>query len=451
MPQGKTPKAPKTPKTPARPRSTDPLVETILDLRDRVTADAKIDPTFVARRAFVLLSYTFQLLARRRRHLGEGAVQTLAPWLAKLVRSQPVRGGFALVLTESFWDFASDDERAWLAAQPALAPLVPPSIADVIVNASWHVKQRAFTLLRVREPARARALLESPPEGLTEADRRNLIGLLREGLSEDDREFLEREQSTLLAFLPGSSLWMELAALAGKLMTIADGKLRLTPPERFEEVFHRLGLEERKAAGGSWATLTVPQYWLYQLVRVVPLAALAELWKLEPGTVVDLFLDDAEHARYRWALYGNVFRLGSAVWSRAILDRRARFEGLDRNGLPAAQARSLARSLPPREREAALDPLLDDAPAAGDDFADALEHIWSPPFTRRMVVRTLRSPAGPDVYWDPSRVAPLVHHGNSAIGGDLGALLPDDTAEARAFRDDLAAAWRERDGIVSRF
>ena len=30
-------------------------------------------------------------------------------------------------------------------------------------------------------------------------------------------------------------------------------------------------------------------------------------------------------------------------------------------------------------------------------------------------------------------------------------LLPDDGSEARTFRDDLAAAWRERDEILSRF
>jgi len=247
--RARTPKTPKTPKTSSRTPvrgSADPVVETILDLRDRVAARAKVDATFVADAAFVLMAYAFQVLARRGRRLGAEAVQALAPWLATFVRSPQLRGGLGLSLAECFWDFASDGERAWLAAQPALAPLVPPPIEQVLVEAKWPVKQRSFTRLRARDPARARALLESPPAGLADADRRNLIGLLREGLSEGDREFLERERSTLLVFLPGSSLWTELAALAGQLMIIADGKLRLAPPDRFEDVFQRLGLEERR-------------------------------------------------------------------------------------------------------------------------------------------------------------------------------------------------------------
>ena len=424
-------------KKPVRPPSPDPVIETLLDLRDRVAAHAKTDVMFAHGRPFVLMEYAFRLLARRRRQLGLNAIRELAPWLAKLVRSRAIESGPGILLAECFWDFTADEARAWVAMQPPLAHLVPPPIEQVLVTAKWHGKQRAFNRLRERDPARARALLERPPEGLAAADRRNLLGLLREGLSEDDRAFLEREGSPLLVFLPGSSLWNELGRLADKLMTLADGRLRITPPERFEDVFAQLGLEEKKATASSWATFTTEQYWLYQLLRVLPLAHLQARWRLAPGAIVDLFLDDAAHARYRWALHGNIYRLRSPDWIRALLDRRAKFSA---EGLAASSCRSLARQLPPAEREQVLERFIqtDDATNdAVDDFPDAFDHVWSPSFTRRMIARTA--------------FTPLVHHGNGQISDELAQLLPGDTPEAKTFRDELAAAWRERDEILSRF
>jgi len=430
-------------KKPVRPPSPDPVVETLLDLRDRVDAQAKTDVMLARGRPFVLMEYAFRLLARRRRQLGLDATRELAPWLATLVRSRALEGGHGTLLAECFWDFTSDEARAWVAAQPPLAHLVPPPIEQVLVTAKWHVKQRAFNRLRERDPSRARALLETPPDGLAAADRRNLLGLLREGLSEDDRAFLERERSTLLVFLPGSSLWKELGQLADKLMTLADGKLCLTPPERFEDVFAQLGLDEKKATASSspvpWATFTTEQYWLYHLLRVLPLPHLQARWRLAPGAIVDLFLDDATHARYRWALHGNIYRLRSPDWIRALLDRRAKFSA---EGLAASSCRSLARQLPPAEREQALEGFIhvhvDEEPNhAADDFSDAFDHVWSPSFTRRMLARTA--------------FTPLVHHGNGQVSDELALLLPDDTPEAKTFRGELAAAWRERDEILSRF
>ena len=367
-----------------------------------------------------------------------------------------IQGGPAILLTDCLWDFTSDEERDWIVSQPALAKLVPPPIADVLVTAKWNVKQRVFLHLRERDPAAARALLERPPDGLTQAHRQHLVGQLRRGISEGDRAFLEREQSPLLIYLPGSSLWNELDALAHKLMSVADGKLRLTPPDRFEDVFQRLGLDEKKGTDASWATFTLPQYWLYQFLRVLPLDGLARRWQLDPGSVVDLFLDDddAEHARYRWAIYGNIFRLASAVWSGALLDRRTKFA---KDGLPPTQCRSVARHLPPREREDALEPFIDGTTfyEMGDEFEDVCDHVWTAPFTRRMLTWVVRAgdrqPPGPDVFVFNSPFTTLVHHGNSAVIDELPSLLPDELPEARGFRDDLAAAWRERDEILSRF
>jgi hypothetical protein len=193
---------------------------------------------------------------------------------------------------------------------------------------------------------------------------------------------------------------------------------------------------------------------MYQFLRAVPLDALAARWRVEPGAVLDLFLDDADHARYRWALYGNIFRLGSAVWSRALLDRRAKF---DADGLPAVQCRALARHLPPREREAALEPFIDAAALSttGDEFADAFDHVWAPPFTHRMIMWAFRGrngqPPDPIVFDESAVFTTLVHHGNAAVIDELPSLVPYDLPEARGLRDDLAAAWRERDEILSRF
>ena len=74
---------------------------------------------------------------------------------------------------------------------------------------------------------------------------------------------------------------------------------------------------------------------------------------------------------------------------------------------------------------------------AVDDFPDAFDHVWSPSFTRRVIARTA--------------FTPLVHHGNSQVIDELAPLLPHTRPEAKTFRDELAAAWRERDEILSRF
>ena len=236
-------------------------------------------------------------------------------------------------------------------------------------------------------------------------------------------------------FLPGSSLWNELGQLADQLMTLADGKLHITPPERFDGVFARLGLE--KATASSWATFTTEQYWFYQLLRVLPLAHLEARWRLDPAAIVDLFLDDAAHARYRWALHGNIYRLRRSDWIRALLARRAKFSA---EGLASSSCRSLARRLPPAEREQVLEGFLlfdEGTNDAADDFSDAFDHVWSPAFTRRMLAR--------------AAFTTLVHHGNSQVSDELTQLAPHGREEAKTFRDELAAAWRERDEILSRF
>ena len=93
-------------KKPVRPPSPDPVVENLLDLRDRVEAQAKADVLFARGRPFVLMVYAFRLLARRRRQLGLEAIRELAPWLAKLVRSRAIEGGTGSVLAACFWDSA---------------------------------------------------------------------------------------------------------------------------------------------------------------------------------------------------------------------------------------------------------------------------------------------------------------------------------------------------------
>ena len=157
------------------------------------------------------------------------------------------------------------------------------------------------------------------------------------------------------------------------------------------------------------------------MLRVLPLDDLAgDGGGWSPGAIVDLFLDDAAHERYRWALYGNIYRLRSPDWIRALLDRRAKFSA---EGLAAASCRSLARRLPPGSEKQILERFIqghiDDATNdAGDDFQDAFDHVWSPSFTRRMIART--------------SFTPLVHHGNSQVIDELARLLPDDGPEARS-------------------
>ena len=437
-------------KKPVRPSRPDPVVAKLLDLRDRLEAQARTDVVFPHHLPFVLLEYAFRLLARRRRQLGLDAVQELAPWLAKLVRSRALEGSRAVLLAECFWDFASDEARTWLAAQPPLAHLVPT--ADRAGAGDGELAPQAAGVQpppRTR-PARARDLLETPPEGLAAADRRNLIGLLREGLSEDDRAFLEREGSTLLVFLPGSSLWNELAQLADKLMTLADGTLRITPPERFEDVFARLGLEEKKGTDSSSRPPGPPSPPRSTGASSSFACSRSRSWRRGGGWV------RARSWTCSWMTpptsgtggrstatstgcgappgYARCSSDARSSRRRACLRRRAdRSRGTCH---PRSERRcSNASSTKHRTKR---------RPTALNGFSDAIDHVWSPSFTRRMI-------AGAHLFDDHSAFTPLVHHGNGQVSDELAQLLPYRIPEARTFGDDLAAAWRERDEILSRF
>jgi hypothetical protein len=447
------PKAKDTKKPRAKPprESGDPVVDKVFELADRVGKRAKTDPAFFESRDFVLLDYAFRLLAKRRRHLGLDAIKELAPWLAPLLRRPVLKGGLAIALADSFWDFTSEEERAWLAKQPALSNLVPPPIESALMAKQWYQKQGAFERLRARDPAHARAVIEKPPRGLSDDDRQRLMALLREGLSSDDRDLLEREGSPLLILLPESSLWREAGELAVKLVTIGGGTMTFTPPEKYHPVFRRLGISEEKGAHASWARFSTQEFWLNLFLGSAPLDYLERHWSLGPGAILDLYLPADADRKYHWAINGAIFRARSEAWSRALLERRAKFGTPPDQTLGDFQILSLAANLPPREREAVLDPLTDGQTNVMHAFTDVLDHIWTPQFTSHQIARLL---ASIDLSINPRVLGgfgQLVHHGNAAVIDDLPGLVKGESAVAQTARDELAAAWRERDEILSRF
>jgi hypothetical protein len=320
-------------------------------------------------------------------------------------------------------------------APPALrsrptAHLVPPPVEDVLVKAKWHIKMTAFVRLRARDPARARALLAKPPKGLKEKDRRNLIQFLREGLSDDDRDLLEREKSRLLVRLPGSSLWNELAALADNLLTVTGGKLRITPPDRFTELFERLGFQ-KDALDSSWADYTAQEFWCYQFLSEVPLGPGAQVAPRPQGDRRPVPRRAEEQEEVPMGAAQQPLRDAERGLESGAA-RASRTEGLDGD-----DCLSLARHLPPREREAALEPLIDNEPNYTiNEFDDVLEYVWN--------ARVHAAPARP-------HETPTLHAAASAVRFRPFVRRPLRTADPpRQHRRDRRSAARQQPRHASR-
>jgi len=80
-----------------------------------------------------------------------------------------------------------------------------------------------------------------------------------------------------------------------------------------------------------------------------------------------------------------------------------------------------------------------------------LEHIWTPQFTGHQIARAVTSI---DLSINPGILGgcgQLVHHGSAVVIEDLPGLVKGESAVAQTARDELAAALRERDEILSLF
>ncbi|MFF0338457.1 DUF5691 domain-containing protein [Kribbella sp. NPDC004875] len=201
---------------------------------------------------------------------------------------------------------------------------------------------------RAQDPAAAREALAEVWPTEAAATRADFLGLLAEGLSPADEEFLEaalddrsrevrRGAARLLARLPGSRYADRMTERLNSHLTPTQGVLAVDLPRSLSQAMERDGLDSQNPEG-----LGKRAWWFLQIVASTPLAAMDLAWVQTP---VEGCAPDILQAAWTEA----AIREGSAEWARALLDSQS-----------ATGSRSpaeLLRLLPPEEWAGAVDGL----------------------------------------------------------------------------------------------
>jgi hypothetical protein len=442
-----------------QPELSSDAVALLLGYKRRAERLKKKDiPDFVSGREMVLFEYALKLGVSRRRELPVTAVQELAPWLAQFVRTRMLRGsGLALALIENTWELTPEEGREWVRSQPDLSALVRKSIEEILAAAPMADKRIAFQTLRARDPARARALLEHPPSGLTPEDRRRLFASMKIGLSSDDREFLERENNRgVLRLLADSKPWRELGEELARYVDVADGALKVSLPTQYTDFFQSWTIPK----ASDDAAMSDQELWLSALLTEAPMKYLERRWNLQPEAILELFLASVPGRRLIPSIVSSTRIYRDAEWSRAMMDRydswsELRFRGTAPIPPGAAKAQLFAHlipNLPPAEREKYSEAILHEEPNFTPSlFDDVIECIWSVPFSRIQIARAVNGPPGkvgqvPATHFSGSR-AHLLHHCDAAVVSELSELIASALPAAEAARVDLGKGLQERDAI----
>ena len=244
----------------------------------------------------------------------------------------PVLGerGLWLARLNPDWRYA---DRGGAAVEESADPFAQAE--QVWQEGSFEQRQALFAQLRAADPARARALLQAQLGELPAKERAAFVAELDAGLSLDDEALLagllkdrgrevRRFAAALLARLPQSAHAQRLRAWLAPLVTQERALL-----------VKRWVLEAPQAADPEWASAAIdparPQndalgeraWWLYQLVRQVPL----RWWCEHTGMDAAALLAWAAKSDWKEALYrGWLERIhrDDGDWAAAMLDAPGR-------------------------------------------------------------------------------------------------------------------------------
>jgi len=250
----------------------------------------------------------------------------------------------------------------WLARQNPDWAYAAGTADDDNPEDAWEtgsLDQRLIHLRRLRQtdPAQARELLAQTLPEAGAKERAALVAALETGLGADDEDLLDGllqkdrgkdvrlAAAALLACLPGSRYAERMAARVDACLGLRRKLLRqvltLDAPEAFGADWKADGLEEAKPPHEK---LGPRAWWLYQLVRCVPLP----WWAARTGLTPAELLDWAKHGEWRDALWrgwlDRQIQTADPAWAEAFLSH-----------LPAPQLHAdpfrLALALPPEQRE----------------------------------------------------------------------------------------------------
>jgi hypothetical protein len=248
---------------------------------------------------------------------------------------------------------AAGRRARWLADLNPEWRFLHAAIADSHDPELWThgnaVQRRTWLrVLRQHDPAAAREALTEVWPSESAATRTDFLGLLTDGLSPADEDFLEaalddrskevrRVAARLLARIPGSRYGARMIERLHSHLTVSQGLLAVDLPRRLTQSMERDGLDSQNPEGigkRAWRFL--------QIVANTPLSAMDPAWLQTP---VEGCAPEILQAAWTEA----AIREGSGEWARTLL----RSEASTGSRSPA----ELLRLLPPDEWARAVDSL----------------------------------------------------------------------------------------------
>lgn len=194
-------------------------------------------------------------------------------------------------------------------------------------------QQRAEFLQRLRQqdPAAARQRLQEVLADIDARERTLLVETLRVSLSPDDEPLLEnllRDRSKdvrqiaadLLASLPASGYVQRMIERVRPHLTSERKLLRKThilePPEAFDPEWKQDAIEEKRAQSEA---LGQRAWWLYQLVRALPLSWWEKTTELDPAELFKWARSSDWSLALLRAWHHALLREGNRKWASALL------------------------------------------------------------------------------------------------------------------------------------
>lgn len=185
---------------------------------------------------------------------------------------------------------------------------------------------------RRRDPAAARALIETTWRNEPETTRRELLTVLATALSMADEPFLERalddrdaqvrrRAADLLAGLPESRLAARLTAAAGAILVLKEGALNPSFPAAVDDALVRDGVTRPVEPARPTATRSTADWsrLLIQTVGAIPLGYWEARFRLRPAEIVNA----AEAGKWPRTLFTAfataALRQGNMAWADTLL------------------------------------------------------------------------------------------------------------------------------------